>query len=179
MFLNYNEDEIISIEYIGEEDTIDINVTDDHLFVANGILTHNCAVDEVEFNHSHISGGLSKIQTADAVYGIFTSRALRERGQYQVQLMKTRNSSGVGQTFNLGFNVDTLRISDCEDDELGDGSNGYSSQSATTGSNLIASIKQRATVTAEAEPVPTGGKVKAEVASSKLRQLLNNLPSDD
>ena len=30
------------------------------------------AVEEVEFDHSHISGGLSKIQTADNVFGIFT-----------------------------------------------------------------------------------------------------------
>jgi replicative DNA helicase len=29
------------------------------------------AVDEIEFDHSHISGGLSKIQTADNVIGIF------------------------------------------------------------------------------------------------------------
>src|SRR6056300_1225422 len=40
------------------------------------------AVEEVEFDHSHISGGLSKIQTADNVIGIFTSRAMRERGRY-------------------------------------------------------------------------------------------------
>jgi replicative DNA helicase len=39
------------------------------------------AVEEVEFDHSHISGGLSKIQTADNVFGIFTSRAMRERGR--------------------------------------------------------------------------------------------------
>ena len=51
------------------------------------------AVEEIEFDHSHISGGLSKIQTADNVFGIFTSRAMRERGRYQLQLMKTRNSS--------------------------------------------------------------------------------------
>ena len=55
------------------------------------------AVEEVEFDHSHISGGLSKIQTADNVFGIFTSRAMRERGRYQLQLLKTRSSSGVGQ----------------------------------------------------------------------------------
>jgi hypothetical protein len=54
------------------------------------------ATDEVEFDHSHIAGGMSKIYTSDNVFGIFTSRAMRERGKYQLQLMKTRNSSGVG-----------------------------------------------------------------------------------
>ena len=68
------------------------------------------AVDEIEFDHSHISGGLSKINTADNVFGIFTSRAMRERGRYQLQLMKTRSSSGVGQKIDLEFDVESLRI---------------------------------------------------------------------
>jgi hypothetical protein len=46
------------------------------------------------------------------VFGIFTSRSMRERGQYQIQLMKTRSSSGVGQKVELAFDVETLRITD-------------------------------------------------------------------
>jgi archaellum biogenesis ATPase FlaH len=74
------------------------------------------AVEEVEFDHSHISGGLSKIMTADNVIGILTSRQMKERGAYQVQFMKTRSSSGVGQKVDLEFNVDTLRITDPGDE---------------------------------------------------------------
>ena len=133
------------------------------------------AVEEVEFDHSHISGGLSKIQTADNVFGIFTSRAMRERGRYQIQLMKTRSSSGVGQKIDLEFDVDSLRISDLAEE---DGYGNHNSQSA--GSTLLNSIKQRQTV---AQDDPTVGapapKVRAEVASSKLRDLLNNLPVDE
>jgi archaellum biogenesis ATPase FlaH len=134
------------------------------------------AVEEVEFDHSHISGGLSKIQTADNVFGIFTSRAMRERGRYQIQLMKTRSSSGVGQKIDLEFNIDSLRITDlAEEDSYGS----HNSQSA--GSTLLNSIKQRQTVQATEDP--TDGvavpKVRAEVAGSKLRDLLANLPSDD
>ena len=81
------------------------------------------AVEEIEFDHSHISGGLSKIQTADNVFGIFTSRAMRERGRYQIQLMKTRSSSGVGQKIDLGFDINTLRIIDCDQDGDEDGNN--------------------------------------------------------
>jgi hypothetical protein len=148
------------------------------LFVTAAQLNRG-AVEEVEFVHSHISGGLSKIQTADNVFGIFTSRAMRERGRYQIQLMKTRSSSGVGQKIDLEFNIDSLRISDCEQE---DGYGNSNSQSA--GSSLLASIKNRQTVdpnTGEVDPqslspVP---RVKAQVESSKLRELLNNLPGDD
>jgi archaellum biogenesis ATPase FlaH len=77
------------------------------------------AVEEIEFDHSHISGGLSKIMTADNVIGIFTSRAMKERGRYQIQFMKTRSSSGVGQKVDLEFNLETLRISDLDEEEDG------------------------------------------------------------
>ena len=138
------------------------------------------AVEEIEFDHSHISGGLSKIQTADNVFGIFTSRAMRERGRYQIQLMKTRSSSGVGQKIDLEFNIDTLRITDLiEEDGFGN------SNTSSAGSSLLQSIKQRQTIDQNTGEItdPTQGasipKVKANVESSKLRELLNNLPSDD
>jgi len=136
------------------------------------------AVEEVEFDHSHISGGLSKIQTADNVLGIFTSRAMRERGRYQLQLMKTRSSSGVGQKIDLGFDIDTLRIVDCDEGEEED-------TGSQRSSSLISQIKARSsTVTSdETSDDPTDGapvkKIKAEVGSSKLRQFINTLGDDD
>ena len=85
------------------------------LFVTASQLNRG-AVDEVEFDHSHISGGISKINTADNVFGIFTSRGMREKGRYQLQLMKTRSSSGVGQKVELEFDVESLRIRDLAED---------------------------------------------------------------
>ena len=134
------------------------------------------AVEEVEFDHSHISGGLSKIQTADNVIGIFTSRAMRERGRYQLQLMKTRSSSGVGMKIDLEFNIDTLRITDLPEDE----------QESTNGGNrgtssIIDSIKRKTEVArgddpGDGEPV---GRVRAQVQSTKLREILNNMGDED
>jgi hypothetical protein len=133
------------------------------------------AVEEVEFDHSHISGGLSKIQTADNVIGIFTSRAMRERGRYQLQLMKTRSSSGVGMKIDLEFNIETLRISDLPEDEQD--SNGATQRGT---SRLIYSIKRKTEVQREEpdEGVPVG-KVRATVESSKLRDILNNMSSEE
>jgi len=100
------------------------------------------AVEEIEFDHSHISGGLSKIMTADNVIGIFTSRAMKERGRYQIQFMKTRSSSGVGQKVDLEFNLDTLRITDLGEDE--DSNN---TTSAANTHNVLNSIKRTSVVT--------------------------------
>jgi archaellum biogenesis ATPase FlaH len=133
------------------------------------------AVEEVEFDHSHISGGLSKIQTADNVFGIFTSRAMRERGRYQIQLMKTRSSSGVGMKVDLEFNLESLKISDLPEDEQE--GNGANSRGA---SSIIDSIKRKTEVQRE-EPTEgiSVGKVRANVESTKLREILNNMGSDE
>jgi hypothetical protein len=141
------------------------------------------AVEEVEFDHSHISGGLSKIQTADNVFGIFTSRAMRERGRYQIQLMKTRSSSGVGMKIDLEFNLESLKISDLPEDEQE-----HSGATSRGSSSIIESIKNRSTVTTqasstEAETDPKQGislgKVRATVESTKLREILNSMGNDE
>ena len=130
------------------------------------------AVEEIEFDHSHISGGLSKIQTADNVFGIFTSRAMRERGRYQLQLMKTRNSSGVGQKIDLGFNLDTLRIEDLGDDD-GDGAT-----STTTGSNILDNIKRSNAPVQDPVSGSSAPKLKADADSTQLRNFINNLGTE-
>jgi KaiC/GvpD/RAD55 family RecA-like ATPase len=112
---------------------------------------NRAAVEEIEFDHSHISGGLSKIMTADNVIGIFTSRAMKERGRYQIQFMKTRSSSGVGQKVELEFNVDTLRISDLGEDEEGQS---FSQQKAQGTSSMMNNFKRTSVVsTASANTV--------------------------
>ena len=134
------------------------------------------AVEEVEFDHSHISGGLSKIQTADNVFGIFTSRAMREHGRYQIQLMKTRSSSGVGMKIDLAFDIDTLRITDLDEAEQDDGT------PKRPGSSMLDSIRNRQSTVSPAalEDGASAPKVTAQVESTKLRQLLNNIgPTDD
>lgn len=99
------------------------------------------AVEEIEFDHSHIAGGISKIQTADNVVGIFTSNAMRERGRYQIQFMKTRSSSGVGSKVDLKFNPDTLRIEDLDEDD-------EDAMTVTT-SSLVDQLKRNSSIKAE------------------------------
>jgi hypothetical protein len=86
------------------------------IFLATASQLGRSAVEEIEYDHSHIAGGISKINTADNVIGIFTSRAMRERGRAQIQFMKTRSSSGVGSKLDLDFNIETLRITDLDED---------------------------------------------------------------
>lgn len=133
------------------------------------------AVEEIEFDHSHISGGISKINTADNVFGIFTSRSMRERGRYQLQLMKTRSSSGVGQKIDLDFDIDCLRITDADDD-----SGSYSSQSPQ--SSILDKIKKKSSEPnssgiVEADEESEIPKINADVQSTKLKEMLKQFKS--
>lgn len=99
------------------------------------------AVEEVEYDHSHIAGGISKVNTADNVIGIFTSNAMRERGRYQIQFMKTRSSAGVGSKVDLKFDTDTLRIEDLEEGD---------EDSLTMSTNsLVDQLKRNSSIKAE------------------------------
>ena len=117
-------DQFIKDKFVSEELrnlATELNI----LFVTASQLNRS-SVDEVEFDHSHIAGGISKINTADNLIGIFSSRAMRERGRVQIQFMKTRSSSGVGTKLDLAYDMATLRITDLDEDELDDTTSGTS-----------------------------------------------------
>ena len=138
------------------------------------------AVEEIEFDQSHISGCISKINTADNVFGIFTSRAMKERGRYQIQLMKTRSSSGVGTKVDLEFDVESLRITDPGEDAQG-----------TPGSlrpqvgSVMSQIKAKSNVGDDISTKPSGTAAwdkppaaAGEVQSTKLKAMLAGLKSN-
>ena len=141
------------------------------LFVTASQL-NRAAVEEIEFDHSHISGGISKINTADNVFGIFTSRAMRERGRYQIQLMKTRSSAGVGQKVDLEFDLETLRIRDLGEDQ-------QQSSGFVKKPSIYESIKAKSHLNDNSSDSDTEevGKITADVNSNKLKQLLGQIKS--
>jgi len=177
-------DLFIKDKYVSEE--LRNFATESQMIMVTASQLNRASVEEIEFDHSHIAGGLSKVQTADNVIGIFTSRAMKERGRYQIQFMKTRSSSGVGQKVDLEFDVDTLRIRNLEE-ETG---NDYQTrkQNTTMFDNLktkskISPAEQKTDARGDLDIDPRKGddiaKVNATVEGSKLRQLLNELHSDE
>jgi hypothetical protein len=199
-----NRPDVILIDYLDLMMPLSVKVSPSDLFVKdkyvseeirNFAMEQQCvcvtasqlnraAVEEIEFDHSHISGGLSKIQTADNVIGIFTSRAMKERGRYQIQFMKTRSSSAVGQKLDLEFNLDSLRISDLGDE--GDSSfSGSFNKPAPGGNNpQFANLKKTSTVvdsdTGEIRSPDEGinvGRIKGVKGQAKVLDILSTINS--
>ena len=154
------------------------------LFVTASQLNRS-AVEEIEFDHSHISGGISKINTADNVFGIFTSRAMKERGRYQFQCLKSRSSTGVDQKIDLEYNVETMRMTD-------PGIATEHTQGPPNVNAIMNKIRGAETSNTDGEAPkkfdkPTGvhawdkpeQKVTGDVQAAKLKSMLNGLKKSD
>jgi hypothetical protein len=97
---------------------------------------------------------------------------MRERGKYQIQCMKSRSSTGVGQKIDLDYNIETMRITD-PGEEAGP-------VNSFAKGNLLDSIKAKSTMVTPTELVdPVNredtGKITADVQSAKLKQLLGQI----
>jgi len=144
------ENTFIKDKYVSEELRA-MAVQDRYLFCTASQLNRG-AVESVEFDHSHISGGLSKIQTADNVIGIFNSITMRERQRVQLQFMKTRSSSAVGTKIELEFNTTSLRITDLDEN----------SAEAPTTANVLYNNLQRKATQQDSSPPKSGTWEKAQ-----------------
>jgi replicative DNA helicase len=159
-------DQFIKDKYVAEE--LRNLAKELNVLLVTASQLNRSAVEEIEFDHSHIAGGISKINTADNVFGIFTSRAMKERGRYQLQCMKSRSSTGVGHKIDLTYNIETMRITDEGEEAAGD-SNGANRNI----SNVLNNIRPGSTVK---EDLP---KINADVNSSKLKSMLAGLRTSE
>ena len=107
-------DEIISIEKLDKRKTVDIEVSGNHLFYANNILTHNSNSD-VDLTNTSESMGIT--HTADAIFAIITSEELEERGQIMIKQLKNRwGDLGYYRRFLVGIDRARMKMFDAEDD---------------------------------------------------------------
>lgn len=94
-------DEIVSIEEVGELETVDISVTGDQLFYCNEILTKN-------------SMGIT--HTADCILGLITSEELESRGQIMFKQLKNRwGDLGYYRRFVVGIDRSRMKLFNLED----------------------------------------------------------------
>jgi archaellum biogenesis ATPase FlaH len=118
--------------------------------------------EEVNFDASHIAGGISKVNTADNVLGISTSPAMKESGRYQIQFMKTRSSSGVGSRIDLAFNNKSLRIYDLEE--------GEDNAIESTSKNIYEQLKKKSVLTKANEKIdPETGEITGITPRTTVR----------
>jgi hypothetical protein len=107
-------EEIINIEEIDERPAIDIEVSGNHLFYANDILTHNSNSD-VELTDTSESFGLPA--TADFMFALISTEELEKLGQILVKQLKNRyNDPSQHRRFVIGVDKSKMKLFDLEMD---------------------------------------------------------------
>jgi hypothetical protein len=103
---------ILKIEELDERELIDIEVSGNHLFYANAILTHNSSSD-VELTDTSESFGLPA--TADLMFALISTEELEQLGQIMVKQLKNRyNDPTIFKRFIVGIDRAKMRLYDCE-----------------------------------------------------------------
>tara|TARA_Y100000310_G_scaffold56343_1_gene51768 strand:+ start:2867 stop:3346 length:480 start_codon:yes stop_codon:yes gene_type:complete len=111
-------DEIVSIELVGEEDTVDITVEDTHMFFANGVYSHNSALDEDIIEAQKIAESYQKIMTADFVVSL--SRKVEDKIGNTGRFHIIKNRFGPdGITFPAKINTNTGAVEIYESTSVG------------------------------------------------------------
>ena len=105
---------ILKIEELDEREMIDIEVSGNHLFYANDILTHNSSSD-VELTDTSESFGLPA--TADLMFALISNEELENLVQILVKQLKNRyNDPTVNKRFVVGIDRAKMRLYDVEQD---------------------------------------------------------------
>jgi hypothetical protein len=96
---------------------------DYNMFGATASQQNRSAIDAQELNHSHIAGGLTKVNTVDWYISIILTPTMKAAGEIGFTFLKSRSSDAVGKTIYLQWDNNSLRIknpkSGAEPDEDG------------------------------------------------------------
>ena len=109
-------DEIETIEEIGEMETIDIQVSGNHLFFANGILTHNSGYGQMNVEMDNIADSMGIAHTSDLIISLSQPEELKENNQMKFEVIKSRISQMGGKGI-VNINHDKMRIENVDEDQ--------------------------------------------------------------
>ena len=90
-----------------------------NMFIATASQLNRDAVKASHHDHSHIAGGISKINESDVYWSIVMTESMKAAGQISFTFQKTRNSDGVGKTVYLKWDGKHLRILDQDETQGG------------------------------------------------------------
>jgi len=73
------------------------------------------AMGEMEFDMNQIAGSVAKTNTADLIFSVRTNSAMKQKGEYELKVLKARNAGCVDKKLKLKYDINTLLMSDMEE----------------------------------------------------------------
>ncbi len=101
---HFVEDEIVSIECIGDRPTIDIEVDDTHMFFANDVYSHNSSAQEDVIEAHLVADSYRKIMTGDFIMSLSRKKEDKVTGVARVHIIKNRFGPD-GMTYFANFDA--------------------------------------------------------------------------
>jgi replicative DNA helicase len=111
-------DEIINIELIGEEDTIDISVEDTFLFFANDIYTHNSAMSSELVTADQTGGSIKKMQVGHVILTIGKTLDQKSNKTATMSIAKSRIGNDGLVYRNCPFDNEYMKIEAVDNETL-------------------------------------------------------------
>ena len=104
---------IVSIKKIGKRKTIDISISGNKLFWANGILTHNSGFDHSDVSISNTAESMGLPNTLDFYFALIQTEELEKLGQVLIKQFKNRyNDKSDNLKFILGLDKSKMKFYD-------------------------------------------------------------------
>lgn len=108
-------DEVIEITYNGQEETLDIEVSGNNLFLANDILTHNSGFDNSDVDMTNMSESIGLAATADLILSLISTDELEALDQIMFKQLKNRyNDITKYRRFIVGIDRGKMKLYDVE-----------------------------------------------------------------
>lgn len=108
-------DEIVSIKKVGIKETIDITVSGDNLFFANGILTHNSGINNSDIDLTDTSDSMGGPMAADLLLALISTEELEGLNQIMIKQLKNRYADPtMYKRFVVGIDRSKMRLYDVE-----------------------------------------------------------------
>lgn len=107
---DFDLDEIVSIELIGDEETVDITVEDTHMFFANDIYTHNSSIKAEVVYGDQMGGSIKKAQIGHFILSVAKTLEQKENNTATIAILKSRFGKSGIVIEDIVFNNATIQI---------------------------------------------------------------------
>lgn len=137
-------DEIVDIEYVGEKETLDIQVSGNNLFYANGILTHNSGASNSDPGMENVAESAGISHTADMMFALISTEELEALNQMMIKQVKNRyNDITRIKRFIIGVDRSKMKLYDVESSAQVDISDSGNTAEEIYAKSSVQSIKNK------------------------------------
>jgi len=107
---NFTQDEIVSIEEVGNLPTVDITVDDTHMFyLENDVYTHNSGLQAEIITMQSISEAFNKCFVADFIFSVSRTLEDKQTNGGRVYIAKNRNGAD-GIVYSIFMDTSNIDI---------------------------------------------------------------------